>query len=290
MKNYFSEFKNLLNEQGIRRGSIVYIASDISALLIDARRKLQLKSKQEQYDYMDTLIDTMQELISPEGTIIMPVYSWDFCRGKTFDYYHTQGEVGVLNNYVLNNRKDFTRTKHPIYSFMVWGKDASYLKGLSNQDAWSNDSPFAYLYHSNAIQLNLSVPLRDCITFQHYIEQCANVPYRYKKYFMGTYKSENNQVEERIYSMYVRDLSIESNQKVDEHFFESCKSCHKVFFHGIRIEIIKLQQIYDEILWDLQNNGGREIYEFKNYNLDCNTNRTHETEIQFSNGTVIAIP
>ena len=45
----------------------------------------------------------------------------------------------------------------------------------------------------------------------HYVEEKIRVPYRYMKEFVGSYVDESGLEEQRKYSMYVRDLQIESH-------------------------------------------------------------------------------
>ena len=44
------------------------------------------------------------------------------------------------------------------------------------------------------------------MTFYHYIEEMNKVTYRYHKQFLGSYVDLNGIIEDRTYSLYVRDL------------------------------------------------------------------------------------
>ena len=113
-----NDIKNEIASLGIARGDMVYVASDITNLLFVAKNECQVKVKQRN-DFLNEFVNTLQDLVGEEGTLLFPVFSWDFCRGNGFDYLNTLGEVGALNNWILKNRTDFIRTKHPMYSFMV---------------------------------------------------------------------------------------------------------------------------------------------------------------------------
>lgn len=265
---YWKEFHDKLNMIGIDKGDIVYIGSDITGLIIQAKKQLELKTKEEINSHLDELIDALKEHITDAGTILFPAYSWDFCRGKGFDYRNTQGEVGVLSNYVLNHRTDFKRTKHPIYSFMVWGRDADLLCNMNNQEAWGVASPFKYLHEHNAIELDLNVSATRSMTFKHYVEQSVRVPYRYPKYFMGNYTDENGVTEERSYSMYVRDLSVELEPAQTNEFFNEGGAEKHTSFYDINLYAIELCKAYDLLKEDLLDNNGRNVYTFNNYEID----------------------
>ena len=267
-ENYWKEFKEKLSEVGVKPGDIVYVGSDITAFVIQAKKELALKTKEETNNYIDELIDALKSYVTEAGTLLFPVYSWDFCRGKGFDFYKTQGEVGALNNYVLNNRKDFKRTKHPIYSFMVWGKDAKLLCEMNNQEAWGIASPFKYLHDNKAKELDLNVTATRSMTFKHYVEQSVKVPYRYPKYFLGNYTDENGVTEERCYSMYVRDLSVELEPSQTNSFFNEGGAGRQVSFKDMFISSIELDKAYELLKEDLLHNNGKNVYSFTGYSID----------------------
>ncbi len=269
--DYWSGFHDALNRIGVGVGDILYIASDLMKILVQARPELEINTKAEQFQFVDMLIDELKKHVTEEGTLLFPVYSWDFCKGKGFDYRKTQGEVGVLNNYVLNNRKDFVRTFHPIYSFMVWGKDAQLLLDMRNQDSWGTTSPFRYLHENKAKELDLNVSLKRSFTFKHYVEQSVGVPYRHPKYFLGEYTDARGQTEVKCFSMYVRDLSVQlvSNQQIDFFMEKGCAS--QTEFKKWDISVVDLSLAYSVVEEDLLHNGGKHIYDFTDYEVDFST-------------------
>ena len=81
-KEYLSDFRKSLDFLGIKKSDIVYVDSDIAGIVVKAKSELEFKGKQEQFLFLDGLIDTLKAQVSEEGTLLFPVYSWDFCRGK----------------------------------------------------------------------------------------------------------------------------------------------------------------------------------------------------------------
>ena len=57
--------------------------------------------------------------------------------------------AGSMGSFALK-RKDFRRTKNPIYSFAVTGKDKDYLCNLNHNNCFDFDSPFGYLIKNHA--------------------------------------------------------------------------------------------------------------------------------------------
>ncbi|MBR0079678.1 MAG: AAC(3) family N-acetyltransferase [Synergistaceae bacterium] len=277
----FIALKETLKKCGVVAGDILYVSSDIKTFLFNAAESLGINKKDERNQLLNDFIDCFQETVTDKGTLLFPVFSWDWCRGHGFDVRKTKGEVGTLSNWVLANRKDFQRTQHPMYSFMVWGKDAELLKNMSNQDAWSHSSPFYYfLQNKNAKQLLFNIEAFQGLTFGHFVEQEVRVPYRHPKYFFGCYTDENGNTENRMYSMYVRDIEVESGCNVHNSWLIE----NKVATHGIwrdnKMVIVDLAKSYPLIKNDMLNNNGENTLIFTKGKLDWTQNQTVLYEIK----------
>ncbi len=279
MSQMIEDFRNGLSALGITKGDTIYIGSDITTLMVTARKKEGIVEKKAQDAFINSLIDELQNAIGKEGTLLFPVFTWDFCKGSLFDVKKTQGSVGVLNNWVLNNRSDFQRTSHPIYSFMVWGRDTNLLVSMDNQEAWGEDSPFEYMNANHVKLVLINVPLQRAFTFMHYVEQKVEVPYRYHKYFIGRYTDKNGCTTNRCYSMYVRDMSIDSKENMTDAFMEDCGVMKGIQTDYFSLKSLDLSDVYIVVKNDLLFNGGKNCYYFTNYEIDWGKGRTHEHEI-----------
>lgn len=279
METFFKNLELALLRLDIREGSIVYVASDITSLMIEARKKYNIKTANEVNLFLNTFIDILQKVVGRTGTLLFPIYTWEFCRKGFYDIRNTNGEVGVLPNWVLENRSDFVRTKHPIYSFLVWGKDAEYLVSMDNIDGWGSDSPFNYLHDSNATQLLFNVSLQSGFTFMHYVERCINVPYRYNKLFIGKYVDKMGHESIKEYSMFVRDLDIESRELLNDTFVENLDSYRSVIFGKQILKTFKFTDAFSLVKDDFINNGGSSCYKFSNYVIDWSKGAIHDDEI-----------
>ena len=277
---YWKEFHEKLDEIGVGKGDILYVGSDVTAIVVNAMRELEFKTKQDQTDFLNALVDELKAHVTEEGTLLFPVYTWTICKGGDFDYRTTQGEVGSFNNFILNNRKDFIRTKHAIYSFMVWGRDAKMLYDMDNQEAWGKASPFYYMHQNGAKELDLSVTALRSMTFKHYVEMSLKVPYRYPKYFICNYTDANGVTEERTYSMWVRSMDVKLTSTQDNPFFEEKNVVKSVDFRGWKINVIDLKGAYEVLKDDLLNNGGKNVYSFEDYELNWD-NRKEVYEVGF---------
>ena len=94
----------------------------------------------------------------------------DFCIGKEYDIRSDKSETGSLSKVALQ-RSDFRRTKHPIYSFAVSGKDREKLLSLDDQSGWGPNSLFAYFHKSGAKNLFIGIDYKNGFTFDHYFEE-----------------------------------------------------------------------------------------------------------------------
>ncbi len=275
-----NELIKVLGELGIGEGDILYVSSDIKTLLFNLAVGQNIKNKSDRDAAIGEFVDVFQEIVTAQGTLMFPVFSWDWCRGNGFDYRKTKGEVGTLSNWILKNRTDFIRTRHPIYSFMVWGKDAEYLKTLDNQDAWSHASPFYYLQINHAKQLLFNIEAYQGLTFGHYLEQEVAVPYRHTKYFFGVYTDETGIKEKRMYSMYVRDMNVDSGCGIHNSWLIEKGVAQKTEWEGNVLTVVDLQQSYYIIRDDLLNNNGENTLTFTVGGFDWNTDQTVAYEVK----------
>ena len=253
-----SEFIEIINEdllkKTIKSGDIIYVASDMVGVFSAAKSCGVQTGKKERELICDELINSLIELVGQNGTVLIPVFSWDYCKGIPFDYRHSKGKTGILGNYILNCRNDFRRTRHPIYSFMVWGKYSDLLVSFNNQDSWGKDSPFEFLYGNHAKQLNINVTMNHCLTMVHYVEQKLNVPYRYEKHFINYYIGLDGKKVRGDYSMFVRNLDYHFKTALPESFFEYKLFYKKYEGHGLFVSVSDIEKVCDVLEEDLKNN------------------------------------
>ena len=270
--------KEKLNELGMVKGDIVYVASDVRGFLFNVSRKYGF-SQNIANAALGSLTDVIQDTVGEEGTVLFPVFSWDFCRGRGFDYHKTQGEVGTYSNFILNNRKDFKRTQHPMYSFMVWGKLTDTFCNMTNQDAWGEASPFHYMLEHGGKQLNFNVESYKGLTFIHCIEQWVRVPYRHHKYFFGKYTDANGDTEIRSYSMYVRDIEVDEHTKTTNQYLIDNGAAVTADWDGNALTVVDIAKCYEVAGRDIVDNNGRNTLCFENYDFNYHKKQTLPYEI-----------
>ncbi|MDR2942403.1 MAG: AAC(3) family N-acetyltransferase [Treponema sp.] len=250
-------FSTAIQKLDIKKGDILLVSSDILNLLIN------LKYHERIID-PNFIIDNLQEVVGSEGTLLFPTYNWDFCRGLAFDYHKTPSMTGSLSSVALN-RKDFKRTKHPIYSFAVWGKYQDLLYSMDNTDSFGTNSPFDFLYKLHGKNLIIDVDYQNCFTFIHYVEECTGVIYRYIKSFSAVYIDENSKSEERQFSMYVRKLELETDNNSNPigEVLEDMGIAIKKIINSIPFVVVDLYRAFDVIKDDIINNSAKKIAVYK---------------------------
>jgi aminoglycoside 3-N-acetyltransferase len=250
-------FREALQSLEIKKGDILYVSSDIKRLLI-------LMLKNEKIFDPNLIIDTLQNIVGTEGTLLFPTFNWDFCKGLPFDYSNTPSKTGSLSKTALQ-RKDFKRTKHPIYSFAVWGRYQDFLCSLENTDSFGLGSPFDFVYKQHGINFIIDVDYQNCFTFVHYVEEAVGVTYRYIKEFTSTYIDKDLNITPKTYSMYVRDLELETEININPigEVFEARKIAKKKIINGLPFILINLNQAFDIVKDDILNNRSKKVALYK---------------------------
>ena len=155
---------------------------------------------------LSTLVRGMLDSV-PDGVLILPTFSYSFCRDEPFDVEHTPSAVGVLPEY-FRQLPQVRRTPEPIFSTAVHGHLPPAwerrLFAVGDKDCFGDESVFALLLEADAKLVFLGVAPTAC-TFIHHVEQSEGVAYRYFKEFRGLVRRDgaSRRVTARYY---VRDL------------------------------------------------------------------------------------
>jgi len=249
MQSSFNNFKikDYLNLIKIKKGDKILLSSDILKILIKNR---------ENRNSIDpnTIIDLLIKKIGKNGTLLVPTYNWDFCKGNDFHYYKTKSQSGSLGNICLK-RKDFKRSKNPIYSFAVFGKDQKKICELNHNSCFGLDSPFGYLIENKGKNIFIGIDYKDAFTFDHVAEEMAQVEYRYFKEFKGIYQDKYEEKKLEIYKMYVRKINLVKSTKIDASFDEILiknNIYEKKIYNDVCLSSVDIYQSYQIMLEDIK--------------------------------------
>ena len=157
------------------------IKEGLTALGIKPGMKLMvhssLKSFGEVENGADTVLDALFEIVTEEGTIMMPSFNHGkpYNEGDIYDPLTTPTVNGLIPE-TFRKRKGVSRSINPTHPFAAWGKNHEYyLEDHQKTDAFGIDSPLHRLMKDDGYCLLLGVGYL-ANTFHHCVETCENVP------------------------------------------------------------------------------------------------------------------
>ncbi len=183
---------------GIAEGDTVLVHSSIKRTLMVLRQKGLKPNVQD-------ILDSFLRAVTPNGTLVLPLFNFEFPTTKHFDILNTPSQMGGLTEMARLHTKS-VRTGHPIYSFAAIGKEASMFDGVDNISGYGFDSPFAILRQLNGKIASLDLEDRNSMTFYHHVEEMENVNYRYYKNFSGIYVDKKGEQTNKVYKLFVRNI------------------------------------------------------------------------------------
>jgi len=175
---YDTDLSSALRRLGINAGDHLFMHSDIG--------KFGRLAAVNRHNFLTSIIESILLTVTPGGTLIMPTFTYSFCRNEVFDQEKSPSTVGALTEF-FRNCHGVTRSAHPIFSVAALGQKQDYFCDVS-MDAFGAGSIFEKMYLANTKIVFLGARFHAC-TYLHYIEQCLNVPYRFKKKFLGISRS-----------------------------------------------------------------------------------------------------
>ncbi|EOI2760049.1 TPA: AAC(3) family N-acetyltransferase, partial [Campylobacter jejuni] len=187
---------------GIKRGDILCVHTELFNFGVP------LLSRNE---FLQTILNCFFEVIGKEGTLIMPTFTYSFCKNEVYDKLNSKCTVGTLNEF-FRKQQGVKRTNDPIFSFAIKGaKEELFLKNTTS--CFGENSVYDTLVKENGKIILLGTKIAG-YTFTHFIEEKIKVPYRYFKEFKGKIILENKMPKEIVINYYVRDLEENSNLDV----------------------------------------------------------------------------
>ena len=137
----------------------------------------------------DTVIDAICELITEDGTLVMPSFNHGepYRQGEIFDIRTTPTSNGIIPE-TFRKRSDVIRSINPTHCFAAWGKNKErYTKDHQQSGCFGVDSPLYRLMEDDGYCMLIGVGYGDANTFHHCVETCEGakcVPAFYEEYPM----------------------------------------------------------------------------------------------------------
>jgi aminoglycoside N3'-acetyltransferase len=159
-------FIGLLRDLGFNPGATVMVHSSFSHI----RRRVPQITPQR-------LIGLLQELLGPEGTLLMPTFPFQGSQGEyadknpRFDVQKTPSRVGILTE-VFRQTPGVVRSKHPTHPVGAWGQHAKEIVSTHHLGpTFGVTSPLYRLREFDGIVVGLGTRYRYAFTIGHVIEE-----------------------------------------------------------------------------------------------------------------------
>jgi aminoglycoside 3-N-acetyltransferase len=162
---------------------------------------------------LEMYLEAIQEVIGPDGTLVVPTFNFGFAHGESFDPQSTPSQGMGAFSELVRQLSEAQRTTHPLQSVAVIGRYADDLASRDTASAFDTGSTFERMLELDFKLLLLGADSR-AVSMFHYCERRANVPYRYWKDFTGAVRTASGW-ESRTYRMFVRDLELNPQLTLD---------------------------------------------------------------------------
>lgn len=171
-----------LRAVGLGSGDIVFVHACLDALG-------PMAGAATAADRASLALGALRDVVGRDGTILVPTYTFSFCRQEPFDVARTPAVAGPWNTCVelaelVRGLPGAVRSRDPIHSVAAVGPAAaSLVEGIAST-CFGLDSVFDRLRRRGARICVIGAPL-DEATFRHHSEEMIGVPFRYRKLFTG---------------------------------------------------------------------------------------------------------
>lgn len=247
-------------QAGVRAGDLLLLHSSTRGTL---RRLKKLGFPVD----IEIILDSFLEAIGEEGTLLLPLFNFDFCSGVPFDIRTTSSHMGALTE-AGRKRADAVRTGHPIYSFAALGKKRDLFQTVDNFSGYGADSPFGILHREGGKIAVLDLPDQESMTFYHYVEESMSVDYRFHKRFSGPYTDREGHTAERTYGLFVRKIEegvVTRVGAMGERLWQKKLYSGDRPGEGWGLRVIDASTLYQEVAGVIANGNARGLlYEIEN--------------------------
>lgn len=178
-----AQLQQALQEVGLTSGDIVFVQADLDALGSECR-----SPSREQRSA--TVLRALRDITGLNGTIVVPTYTFSFCRGERFDTATTPTGGGPWSPSAeflehVRTLPDALRSFDPIHSAAGVGPATIRLLGDLPATCFGDGSLQHRLRREGARLCTLGLDMGEA-TMVHHAEAMAEVPFRYRKLFTGT--------------------------------------------------------------------------------------------------------
>lgn len=241
-----NEFNSLLNEVIDKKDKIIVLYSGLWSFINNISFRIKDKKK-----IPNKILEILEKKIGKNKTLFIPAFT-----GKIFKktgYIQLDKDIDKENGYlsIVATKKNYYRTKQPIHSYFVIGKNKQ-IKKLKLKSSWGKYSLLEYFSKKNARICALGVPWNIGCAYLHRFEEIYNVPWRYQKKFISKFYLKRKYIGKfsEIKFCSPEKCSLNYDFKPFIKYIEKSKSFKKSSSDKIKLESIKtkcLDEIGDKI-------------------------------------------
>jgi len=129
-------------------------------------------------DLIGIMLDAFAEALGPDGTLLLPVFTYSFGSDKAekvFDVQRSLSTTSGMGNWLVTSDTG-VRSADPMLSVVATGGKAEALTDAVDTVCFGPDSIWARLHEEDALICNLN--LDSGSTYLHWVEREIGVPYR----------------------------------------------------------------------------------------------------------------
>lgn len=129
-------------------------------------------------DLIRVMLDCFAEVLGPDGTIVLPVFTYSFGSDKeekVFDLQNSYSTTSAMGNWLLTSGRG-VRSADPMLSVVATGSKAAALTTDIDTACFGQQSIWARLHADDALICNLNFDSGS--TYLHWVERNKDVTYR----------------------------------------------------------------------------------------------------------------
>jgi len=218
-------------------------------LHFDAIGLLYLGSSNE--SRLESFSNILSEIAMRGGNVIVPAFSYSFCKGESFNVQHSPTSLGKSHEYLrLNNYT--RRTSDGIFSYLIFGNHSVFDKHMSkinHQDCFGETSLLSEILQLDGLIGSIGGVIQST-TEIHHIEKKLQVQYRYDKVFRDEIITSDGNTYEQEAIFFCRDLDFYKKTLLGpdlSRLYQDLESDHKVHELNVDNEFILEYVAYSDI-------------------------------------------
>ena len=151
-----------------------------------------------------TVINALLEWVGPDGTVLFPTFNFtSWSEDHYFDINETPSHMGIIGE-LARQQASAIRTRHPMYSFAVLGKNRNEFAACDDVEAYGRNSVFQRFHELNGTIVSIGLGWNSTFSLHHYVEYRTGCNYRRTKRFAGIYVESDGIRKITTYTMFVR--------------------------------------------------------------------------------------